>query len=36
MAKEKDIVDLIIFLASEQSSYITGQEIIIDGGLSII
>lgn len=36
MAKEKDIVDLIFFLASEQSSYITGQEIIIDGGLSII
>jgi NAD(P)-dependent dehydrogenase (short-subunit alcohol dehydrogenase family) len=36
MAKENDIVNLIMFLASDQSAYITGQEIIIDGGLSII
>jgi meso-butanediol dehydrogenase / (S,S)-butanediol dehydrogenase / diacetyl reductase len=30
----KEIADLIIFLASEKSSYMTGQCISIDGGLS--
>ncbi|MFF2853567.1 SDR family NAD(P)-dependent oxidoreductase [Peribacillus sp. NPDC058002] len=34
IGKPKEIVDLIIFLASEKSSYITGQCISIDGGLS--
>jgi len=35
MASEKDIVGPVLFLASEMSSYITGQNIIIDGGISI-
>ena len=30
----KDVADLTLFLASEESSYITGQIIAIDGGLS--
>jgi NAD(P)-dependent dehydrogenase (short-subunit alcohol dehydrogenase family) len=34
MASENDIVNLIDFLLSKNSSYITGQEIIIDGGYS--
>lgn len=32
----KDIAELCIFLTSEKNSYITGQNIIIDGGLTII
>ena len=36
MATEKEIVPLILFLLSKRSSYITGQNIIVDGGFSII
>ena len=35
MATEDDIRGAIIFLATNMSSYITGQNIIIDGGLTI-
>ncbi len=35
MATTEDFVTCIIFLASEKSSYITGQNIIVDGGLSV-
>jgi NAD(P)-dependent dehydrogenase (short-subunit alcohol dehydrogenase family) len=27
-----DIADAILFLASDEASYITGQEVIVDGG----
>ncbi|MGA8126429.1 MAG: SDR family oxidoreductase, partial [Mycobacterium sp.] len=30
----QDVADLVVFLASEQSRYITGQMISIDGGMS--
>ena len=30
----KDVADLVVFLASQQSRYITGQMISIDGGMS--
>jgi len=36
MAIEKDIANAIYFLLSNRSSYITGQNLIIDGGYSII
>jgi len=35
MCSEQDIVGTIIYLSSEASSYITGQNIIIDGGFTL-
>lgn len=35
MGKPQDIVNAIMFLAGEQASYITGQNIVIDGGLTL-
>ncbi len=34
LGQPEDIADLVVFLASEQSRYITGQMIVIDGGMS--
>jgi NAD(P)-dependent dehydrogenase (short-subunit alcohol dehydrogenase family) len=35
MAKENEITDSIIFLCSDSASYITGQNIIVDGGFTL-
>tara|TARA_B100000886_G_scaffold339941_1_gene307052 strand:- start:1173 stop:1964 length:792 start_codon:yes stop_codon:yes gene_type:complete len=35
MASESDIVGTLIFLCSDQSEYITGQNIIVDGGKTL-
>ena len=35
MAKEEDIIGAAVFLCSDSSSYITGQNIIIDGSFTI-
>ena len=35
IAKSSEIGDLAVFLVSEESAFITGQSIVIDGGLSI-
>lgn len=35
MAKEEDFIGATIFLASDLSRYITGQNIIVDGGFSV-
>jgi NAD(P)-dependent dehydrogenase (short-subunit alcohol dehydrogenase family) len=34
VGQPQDVADLVVFLASEQSRYITGQMISIDGGMS--
>ena len=34
-AKPEDVANLVSFLASEKSDYITGQVIQIDGGMNI-
>src|SRR5699024_3603328 len=34
LGKPSDIADAALFLASEESAYITGAEIVIDGGFS--
>jgi NAD(P)-dependent dehydrogenase (short-subunit alcohol dehydrogenase family) len=35
LGKPEDIANLVVFLASEESRYITGQMIAIDGGMSV-
>ena len=35
MASPEDIFGIAVFLASEQSSYLTGQNILVDGGFSL-
>lgn len=36
MGTSEDIADVVEFLCSIQSKYITGQEIMVDGGLSLV
>ena len=36
MANPNDISPLVTFMLSEKSSYITGQNIMVDGGFSIV
>ena len=35
LGKPKDIANVVLFLASEYSEFITGQEIIVDGGYTL-
>jgi 3alpha(or 20beta)-hydroxysteroid dehydrogenase len=35
MADASEVSDLVIFLASDESSFLTGTEQVIDGGMSI-
>ena len=36
MARTSDIVGIIKFLCTDESSYITGSNIVVDGGLTAI
>ncbi|MFN3330690.1 MAG: SDR family oxidoreductase [Pyrinomonadaceae bacterium] len=35
IGREGELKGVVVFLASEASSYITGQVIVVDGGLTI-
>ena len=35
MGHENDVANSVIFLSSELSSYITGQNLVVDGGYSV-
>ena len=35
LGKPEDISNAVLFLASEESSYITGQTLKVDGGLTL-
>ena len=35
MGIEQDVVNAVIFFSSNMSSYITGQDLIVDGGYSL-
>ncbi len=34
VAGRKDMADVALFLASPRASYVSGQDIVVDGGLS--
>lgn len=36
LGNPNDILGLLFFLANDESSYITGQNILVDGGKTII
>lgn len=33
-AQPEEVSDLLVYLASDESSYVTGAEFVIDGGLT--
>ena len=36
LGSSKEILGLLLFLSSSESSYVTGQNILVDGGRTII
>ena len=34
IARSEDIAEAVAFFASDRASYVTGQEIVVDGGFS--
>ncbi len=36
LARPEDVANAVLFLVSTEADYITGQEIIVDGGTTIV
>ena len=35
ISETKELIGIVVFLASDEASFITGQEHIVDGGMTI-
>jgi len=36
LGSERDLIGAVLFLGSNMSKYVTGQDIVVDGGYSVI
>jgi NAD(P)-dependent dehydrogenase (short-subunit alcohol dehydrogenase family) len=36
LGRPEDIANMVVFLASQESDYITGSNVVVDGGISVI
>jgi 3-oxoacyl-[acyl-carrier protein] reductase len=34
MGKAEEVADMVVFLASERAAFVTGSNVVVDGGLA--
>ncbi|GLJ52890.1 hypothetical protein SUGI_1126660 [Cryptomeria japonica] len=34
--KDKDVVNAVLFLASDEAAYVSGQNLVVDGGFTVV